>query len=81
MDRAAALARRFDRPVRWSEIRNPGPAAELHQTGTFAPADGENRWMPSVAMNAAGDIGIGYLVWSTSTYVSTAAAGHSPEGS
>lgn len=31
--------------------------------------------MPSAAMNAAGDIGIGYLLSSTSTYVSTAAVG------
>jgi PKD repeat protein len=35
------------------------------------------RWLPSVAMNAAGDIGIGYAVSSSVTYVSVAAAGQS----
>ena len=62
--------------IRWYELRETdGSNWSLYQEGTFGPADGEHRFMPSVAMNAAGDIGIGYLLSSTSTYVSTAAVG------
>jgi hypothetical protein len=53
----------------------------LYQQGTFGPADGLHRWMPSIAMNGAGDIGIGYMVSSTSTFVSTAAAGQTAAAS
>jgi PKD repeat protein len=63
--------------LRWYELRNPGGGWSLYQEGTFGPADGEHRWMPSAAMNAAGDIGIGYLLASDNTYVSTAVAGQS----
>ncbi len=62
--------------IRWYELRQTDEADwELYQQGTFGPADGEYRFMPSAAMNAAGDIGIGYLLSSTNTYVSTAAVG------
>ena len=62
--------------IRWYELRETdGSNWSLYQEGTFGPADGEHRFMPSAAMNAAGDIGIGYLLSSTSTYVSTAAVG------
>jgi PKD repeat protein len=37
--------------------------------------------MPSVAMNAAGDIGMGYLLGGSSTYVSTAVTGQSAANS
>ena len=63
--------------IRWYEFRNSGNNWSLYQEGTYGPADGENRWMPSVAMNAAGDIGIGYLLASSNTFVSTAVAGQS----
>ncbi len=62
--------------IRWYELRQTnGTDWMLYQQGTFGPADGEYRFMPSAAMNAAGDIGIGYLLSSTNTYVSTAAVG------
>lgn len=62
--------------IRWYELRETtGSNWALHQEGTFGPADGEHRFMPSAAMNAAGDIGIGYLLSSDETYVSTAVAG------
>ncbi|MFQ5982897.1 MAG: PKD domain-containing protein [Woeseiaceae bacterium] len=67
--------------IRWYELRESGGSWSLHQEGTFGPNDGENRWMPSVAMNAAGDIGIGYLVASSNTYVSPAVAGQSAANS
>ncbi len=46
--------------VRWYEFRldkEGNPA--LYQEGTYAP-EGFYRWMPSIAMDKAGDIGIGY---------------------
>jgi PKD repeat protein len=61
--------------VRWYEMREQTGTWFLYQEGTYGPNDGENRWMPSAAMNAAGDIGIGYLLSSTNTHVSTAVAG------
>ena len=62
--------------IRWYELRETtGSNWALHQEGTFGPDDGEHRFMPSAAMNAAGDIGIGYLISSEDTYVSTAVAG------
>ncbi len=67
--------------IRWYEFRESGGTWSLHQEGTFAPNDGEYRWMPSIAMNAAGDIGLGYMLASTSTYVSTAVAGQTAANS
>jgi PKD repeat protein len=68
--------------IRWYELRETtGSNWALHQEGTFGPADGEHRFMPSAAMNAAGDIGIGYLLSSNVTYVSTAVAGQTASAS
>jgi len=68
--------------IRWYELRETdGTNWELYQEGTFGPADGEHRFMPSAAMNAAGDIGIGYLLSSTNTYVSTAVVGQTASAS
>ena len=50
--------------VRWYEIRNPAGTASIFQQGTYAP-DSTNRWMGSVAMDQAGDIGLGYSVSSS----------------
>lgn len=57
--------------VRWYEIRNPGgaPTPTVYQQSTFAP-DTSFRWMPSIAMDGAGDIALGYSVSSTSLYPS-----------
>lgn len=67
--------------IRWYEMRETGGTWSLYQEGTFGPADGEHRWIPSAAMNAAGDIGIGYLISSPNTFVSTAVAGQSAANS
>jgi len=40
----------------------------LHQSGTFAPDDGEQRFMPSIAQNKKGEIALGYTVSSLATY-------------
>jgi chitodextrinase len=67
--------------IRWYELRESNGSWSLYQEGTYGPADGQHRWMPSVAMNAAGDIGLGYLLGGSSTYVSTAVTGQSAANS
>ncbi len=49
--------------VRWIELRNDGvnPWA-IHQEGTYAPADGHSRFMGSAAIDAAGNIGLGFNI-------------------
>ncbi|GBD86933.1 hypothetical protein BMS3Abin03_00858 [bacterium BMS3Abin03] len=54
--------------MRWYELRNSGGGWTLYQEGTYAPADGLYRWMGSIAMNANGDIALGYSVSSSSMY-------------
>ncbi|RKY99290.1 MAG: hypothetical protein DRQ13_02575, partial [Ignavibacteriae bacterium] len=51
--------------MRWYEFRNTGANWSLFQQGTYSP-DGTDRWMGSVAMNANGDICLGYSASSTS---------------
>jgi hypothetical protein len=55
--------------IRWYELRNSGGGWNIFQQGTFSP-DANHRWMGSVAMNAVGDIGLGYSVSSTSVFPS-----------
>lgn len=61
--------------VRWYELRNTGSGWSIYQQGSYAPADGDHRWMASIAMNDNGDIGLGYSVSGTSTYPSIRVAG------
>src|SRR5712675_1705485 len=51
--------------VRWYEIQNPSGTPTVAQQSTFAP-DSSYRWMGSIAMDQAGDIGLGYSVSSGS---------------
>jgi hypothetical protein len=54
--------------VRWYEFRlarNRDPF--LYQQGTYAP-DGFYRWMPSIAMDKKGDIGVGYSFGGTPNF-------------
>jgi hypothetical protein len=67
--------------VRWYEFRESSGTWSLYQGGTFGPNDGEHRFMPSIAMNAAGDIGLGYMLSSTNTYVSTVVNGQTAASS
>lgn len=53
--------------IRWYELRNTGSGWSIYQQGTYAP-DASNRWMGSIAMNASGDIALGYSVSSASMY-------------
>ncbi len=57
--------------VRWYEVRDPNGTPAIYQQGTFAPDTTDNRWMPSIAMDKAGNIGVGYSVSNgTTTYPS-----------
>jgi uncharacterized repeat protein (TIGR01451 family) len=65
--------------IRWYEIRGGTvdttlADASIYQQGTYAPDD-EHRWMGSIAMDAAGDMALGYSVSSSSVYPSVRYAG------
>jgi hypothetical protein len=54
--------------IRWYEFRLDGRLdVRLHQQGTYAP-DGSYRWMPSPALDARGNLGIGYSFGGTPHY-------------
>jgi len=63
--------------VRWYEIQNPSGTPVVAQQSTYAP-DATYRWMPSVAMDQAGNLAVGYSKSSTSVYPSVAYAGRLP---
>jgi len=53
--------------IRWVELRNDGVNDwSIFQEGTYAPADGHSRFMGSAAMDAAGNIGMGFNIASAS---------------
>ncbi|MGH8040813.1 MAG: InlB B-repeat-containing protein [Rudaea sp.] len=54
--------------ARWYEIRSPGTTPVVYQQSTFAP-DTTFRWMPSIAMDSASDIALGYSASSSTTSV------------
>lgn len=56
--------------VRWYEIRSPNGTPTIFQQGTYAPADTEHRWMASLAMDAGGNIGLGYSASSLTVFPS-----------
>ncbi len=51
--------------VRWYELRDQGSGWYIYQQGTYNPGDGNWRWMPSIAINANGDIALGYSISSS----------------
>ncbi|MBI3175430.1 MAG: S-layer homology domain-containing protein [Chloroflexi bacterium] len=56
--------------LRWYHLQtNAISGWEVADQGTYAP-DSDNRWLGSAAMDASGNIAIGYSVASTSTYPS-----------
>ncbi len=62
--------------VRWYELRKSGNNDwSIYQQGTFAPADGLDRWMGSIAMNSSGNIALGYSVSGSNKYPSIRFAG------
>ena len=48
--------------IRWYELRNTGSGWSIHQSATYAPADGQHRWLGSIALNDIGDIALAYSV-------------------
>jgi hypothetical protein len=52
--------------VRWYEVTNLTGSPTINQQSTFAPADGQNRWMPSLAVDKQGNMIVGYNVASGS---------------
>ena len=55
--------------IRWYELRSAAGSWSIHQQGTFSP-DTANRWVGSMAMDASGNIALGYSVSSASVYPS-----------
>jgi hypothetical protein len=62
--------------VRWYELRTPATPT-VFQQGTFAP-DGAYRWVPSIAMDASGDIAAIYTVSSSTINPSIRFAARTP---
>ena len=58
--------------IRWGELRSADGESgwSFFQEGTYAPADGRDRWMGSIAMNGSGDIALGYSAVSGSEFPS-----------
>jgi hypothetical protein len=48
--------------LRWYELRRKDTSYSVFQQGTYAPADGINRWMGSIAQDKRGNMGLGYSV-------------------
>jgi hypothetical protein len=49
--------------IRWVELRNDAANDwTIYQEGTYAPADGNSRFMGSAAMDAAGNIGLAFNI-------------------
>lgn len=49
--------------IRWTELRRtPGEDWSVYQEGTYSLDDGLSRFVPSIAMDAGGNIGLGYSV-------------------
>jgi hypothetical protein len=61
--------------VRWYELDVTGGAAAVRQQATYAPGDGQYRWMGSIAMDKAGNIALGYSISSGSMRPSIRFAG------
>jgi hypothetical protein len=56
--------------IRWCEVRKTTGTWFLYQEGTFAPADGLNRWMGTIAQDKFGNIALGYAVTSSTKFPS-----------
>jgi hypothetical protein len=68
--------------IRWYEFRmTPSSTSgvfSVFQQGTFAPADSVYRWMGSIAMDQAGDIGVGYSASGSGNYPAIRYTGRVP---
>jgi uncharacterized repeat protein (TIGR01451 family) len=60
--------------IRWYEVQNPNGTPTVVQQSTFAP-DSSFRWMGSIAMDASGDMALGYSVSSDTIFPSISFTG------
>jgi hypothetical protein len=56
--------------IRWYELRDSGDGWQVATQGTFAPDDGNSRWLGSAALDAAGNLAVVYATAGPSTYPS-----------
>ena len=63
--------------VRWYEIRDPNGTPHVFQQGTFTDGD-RSAWMASIAMDGAGDIGLGFSESSSAMHPAIAYTGRVP---
>jgi len=69
LSHSVSTGRKTPSGIRWYELRSPLTGTfSVFQSGTFAPADGLFRWMPSIAMDKVGDIAVGYSTSSSTTH-------------
>jgi hypothetical protein len=61
--------------VRWYELNVSNGTVSVRQQSTYAPADGQYRWMGSVGMDKVGNIGIGFSIGSSTQRPSIRFAG------
>ena len=61
--------------IRWYELTKSAGDWAIDQQGTYAPDDGNSRWMASAALDASGDLAIGYSVSGPDTFPSIRTAG------
>ncbi len=62
--------------IRWMELRRSGGAGwTVYQEGTFAPDDGLDRFIPSIAMDVSGNIGLAYSISSENIHPGLAYTG------
>ena len=63
--------------VRWYELRKESgdPLPVLHAQGTWAPDDGRSRWMGSSALDASGNMALGYSISSSTMFPGLAYTG------
>ncbi|KKT69817.1 MAG: Kelch repeat-containing protein, partial [Candidatus Uhrbacteria bacterium GW2011_GWF2_44_350] len=52
--------------IRWYELQNTGTTWSVRQQGTYSPS-ADDRWIPSIAMDANHNIGLGYNVANTTS--------------
>ena len=61
--------------IRWYELEALNGNISVRQQSTYAPADGQYRWMGSAGMDKAGNIGIGFSIGSSTQRPSIRFAG------
>lgn len=62
--------------IRWMELRRTSESDwAIYQEGTFAPDDGLDRYMSSIAMDDFGNIAMGYVTSSSETYADVRVTG------